>query len=290
MDPVPALGEHTDAILAELGIDAGRRARAARGARRSERGRRAPICSCRAIARALRQGTGQRRRRDRARSGGRGAVEAKGRSARRDRRLGAAASPAERARVVVRINDASFAHVSPMTFACSAMPALPRVMLPKAEAARKLVRSVPPCRMRSVLALIESARGVRERRRRGRRRWRDAARSSARSTTRSTSTSTSRRLRRPGLRGEPDRDRVARRRARGTGGRRHAAARRRGAPAGRPCLVAAPRLRRQAVHPPEAGRGDPRRAGTESRRTSTGRAACWPPKPRRRAPPSSTAA
>ena len=31
MDPVPALGEHTDAILRELGIDAGRHPRAARG-------------------------------------------------------------------------------------------------------------------------------------------------------------------------------------------------------------------------------------------------------------------
>ena len=127
--------------------------------------------------------------------------------------------------------------------------------------------AVPDAR---VLALIESARGVAQACSGGRGRRASPAWSSARSTSRSTSTWTSR--------DSPDglayaaslhRDRLARRRPAGPGRRRHPAARRRGAPAGRPGVVAPPRLRRQAVHPPAPGRADPRRAAPRAPRPST---------------------
>ena len=74
MDPVPALGQHTDAMLAELGYDAEAIAalRAAQGhLRRTHDPAQLPV-RARRPCRALRQGAGQRRRCGGAGPGGRG--------------------------------------------------------------------------------------------------------------------------------------------------------------------------------------------------------------------------
>ena len=288
MDPVPALGEHTDAILARARH---RRGRHPRAARRGGHLMDAANLSVRAgqPTGALRQGTRQRRR-SRSCSIWRTPSRLPAKAEARDAiaRWAAAASDADRARIVVRINDAQAScFADDLRLLRDARIA--SVMLPKAESAdhvRAVRAAVPDAR---VLPLIESASGVANVQRRRRRRRRRApglrhARLRARPRPRHR-----RRPRRPRLCRQRARARVACRRPRGPGGRCHAAARRRATPARRPGLVAPPRLRRQAVHPPAPGRADPRRARARARRPSTGRAACSPPKPRHPAPPSSTA-
>ena len=118
---------------------------------------------------------------------------AKGEARDADRAVGRAqAADADRARIVVRINDAQVERASPTTCACCATPRIASVMLPKAESAAQVqaVRAAVPACARA------GADRKRARRRERRSRWpapkASPAWSSARSTTRSTSTSTSR--------------------------------------------------------------------------------------------------
>ena len=86
-------------------------------------------------ARALRQGAGQRRRRGRPRPRRRGRARRQGRRARRDREWLRARREADRARIVVRINDAA-ADWFADDLRCLREAGARQVMLPKAESAR----------------------------------------------------------------------------------------------------------------------------------------------------------
>jgi citrate lyase subunit beta / citryl-CoA lyase len=70
-----------------------------------------------------------------------------------------AATPAQRARVAVRINDAASPHLT-ADLAAVAGAALPAVMLPKAESAADIAAVRAAAAGVAVLALVESARGV----------------------------------------------------------------------------------------------------------------------------------
>ncbi len=168
MDPVPALGEHTDAILAELGYRCGRRSPRCAPRRPSddalgladELPAHLPVRAGQS-ARALRQGAGERRRRGRARPGGRGGRRRQGRGARDAIARLVRPRPARpSARASSCASTTLLRRGSPTTCACSRDAGLAAVMLPKAEAAEEVgaVRAAVP--QASVLALVESARGV----------------------------------------------------------------------------------------------------------------------------------
>ena len=210
MDPVPALGEHTDAILAELGLDGRRHPRAARGrGGLSMNAAHLPL-RARQPARALRQGPGQRRRRRGARPRGRG------RGRRQGRRRARPSPPGPIRPRRPSASASSCASTTPYRAAFAAdlrllqATGLTRVMLPKAESPQQVERTARRLPGAQVLALIESARRRGPGRGRGGRRRRDAAglrhaRLRARPRPRHR-----RALRRPGLRRQPHRAGLAR--------------------------------------------------------------------------------
>ena len=237
----------------------------------------------------IRQGAGQRCRRGRARPRGRRGRRRQGRRPQRHRDM--VASGIARGPVAHRgaHQRRRLALVRRRPCGAGATPRATGVLLPKAESADQIAATQAALPGASILALIESARGVAE-----------VDRVAAAGVQRlvfgtldfalDLDMDIAHRRLRPGLCGQPHRDRLARRRPAGAGRRRHAATRRRGTLAGRPGRGAPLRLRRQAVHPPDArcSRSTPRCA--RARRRSTGRAASWSPMPHRPAPPGSTAA
>ena len=202
------------------------------------------------------------------------------------------ATPADRARVVVRTNDLGSPHAA-ADLAAVADAGLPAVDAAQDGVGRRHRGRAVRRAGRESSSRWWKAHAASRRPRRSPRHPGSSGSSSAPWTTRSTSTwidSRSTQRRRALLRRGPTGRGVPVRRDRHAGRRGHTAAGRRGPAAGGPRLVPPARLRREAVHPPGPGRGDPRRAAPRPRRPSSARGACSRPTPVRPVRRSSTAA